>query len=32
MDRLIQEIRVYPTKSFDVLFRFRDEIGGAKIG
>jgi len=33
MDRLIQEIRVYPNKSFDVLFRFRDEIGeGAHVG
>jgi len=27
MDKLILEIRVYPNKSFDVLFRFRDELG-----
>jgi len=33
MDRLIQEIRVYPNKSFDVLFRFCDELGEVtKVG
>lgn len=33
MDRLIQEIRVYPNKSFDVLFRFRDELAEvARVG
>jgi len=33
MDRLIQEIRVYPNKSFNVLFRFRDELGEVtKVG
>jgi len=33
MDRLIEEIRVYPNKSFDVLFRFRDELGEvARVG
>ena len=33
MDRLVEEIRVYPNKSFDVLFRFRDEIGeDCKVG
>jgi len=33
MDRLIQEIRVHPNKSFEILFRFRDEFGeGSRVG
>ena len=33
MDRLVQEIRVSPNKGFEVLFRFRDELGEVtKVG